>query len=160
SRAVNTANEDNPGPVHLNFPFREPLIPDFSLENLWGKRSGEPFYTKAEGKRRLEQTQLEKLSSKLQSFQKGLIVCRPQTDQTFATAVTELAEAWQIPILADPLSQVRAGQHHKDLIIESYDASLRSESIREHLKPDFIIRLDRKSTRLNSSHVSISYAVF
>lgn len=140
SRAVNTANEDNPGPVHLNFPFREPLIPDFSLENLWGKRSGEPFYTKAEGKRRLEQTKLEKLSNKLQSFQKGLIVCGPQTDQTFATAVTELAEAWQIPILADPLSQVRAGQHHKDLIIESYDAILRSESIREHLKPDFIIR--------------------
>src|SRR5699024_11319765 len=25
---------------------------------------------------------------------------------------------------------------------------------------DFLVRLDRKSTRLNSSHVSISYAVF
>src|SRR5699024_12851366 len=29
-----------------------------------------------------------------------------------------------------------------------------------HYKKDFISLLDRKSTRLNSSHVSISYAVF
>src|SRR5690554_7429496 len=28
------------------------------------------------------------------------------------------------------------------------------------LKPDYIITADRKSTRLNSSHVRISYAVF
>ncbi|WP_010532311.1 2-succinyl-5-enolpyruvyl-6-hydroxy-3-cyclohexene-1-carboxylic-acid synthase [Lentibacillus jeotgali] len=140
SRAVNTANEGNPGPVHLNFPFREPLIPDLSLENLWGERSPEPFYTKTEGKRKLDRDQLENLRSKLQSFHKGLIVCGPQTDQALPAAVSELAAAWQIPILADPLSQVRAGEHHKDVVIEGYDAILRSESIREKLKPDFIIR--------------------
>ncbi|HLS09692.1 2-succinyl-5-enolpyruvyl-6-hydroxy-3-cyclohexene-1-carboxylic-acid synthase [Lentibacillus sp.] len=140
SRAVNTANEGNPGPVHLNFPFREPLIPDFSLENLWGERSDKPFYAKVEGKRRLHQAQLEKLSGKLKSCQKGLIVCGPQTDREFAAAVTELAEAWQVPILADPLSQIRAGKHDKELIIESYDAILRNETIRKQLKPDFIMR--------------------
>ncbi|GGJ99686.1 2-succinyl-5-enolpyruvyl-6-hydroxy-3-cyclohexene-1-carboxylate synthase [Lentibacillus kapialis] len=140
SRAVNTANEGNPGPVHLNFPFREPLIPDFSLGNLWGDRNKGPFYARSEGTRRLDEEQIEELCNKLQSFQKGLIVCGPQPDPTFAAAVTELAAEWQIPILADPLSQVRAGKHHKDLIIESYDAILRNESIRGQLKPDFIIR--------------------
>src|SRR5690242_21580832 len=36
-----------------------------------------------------------------------------------------------------------------------------SDSSRPDLVPaDIVIRLDRKSTRLNSSHMSISYAVF
>lgn len=140
SRAVQTAGEGNQGPVHLNFPFREPLMPDFSLENMWGKRHDEPFYTAVDGKRRLDRDQLNKLSTRLQSYQKGLIVCGPQTDKKFAAAVTELAAKWQAPILADPLSQVRAGLHDKDLIIEGYDAILRSEAIRNQLKPDFILR--------------------
>ncbi|WP_090085046.1 2-succinyl-5-enolpyruvyl-6-hydroxy-3-cyclohexene-1-carboxylic-acid synthase [Lentibacillus persicus] len=140
SRAVHTANEGNQGPVHLNFPYREPLIPDFSLENLWGDRSEQSFYTTIEGERRLDEEQLKRLTTMLTSFRKGLIVCGPQTDPDFASAVTELAKLWQIPILADPLSQVRAGEHEKDLVIESYDAILRSETIRKHLKPDFIIR--------------------
>ncbi|TFJ92806.1 2-succinyl-5-enolpyruvyl-6-hydroxy-3-cyclohexene-1-carboxylic-acid synthase [Lentibacillus salicampi] len=140
SRAVNTAKENNPGPVHLNFPFREPLIPDFSLENVWGARGEKPFYANVDGKRRLRQEQLETLKSTWQSFQRGLIVCGPQTDRAFAAAVTELAAAWQVPILADPLSQIRAGGHSKDVVIESYDTILRSESIRKQLQPDFIIR--------------------
>ncbi|QKY69761.1 2-succinyl-5-enolpyruvyl-6-hydroxy-3-cyclohexene-1-carboxylic-acid synthase [Lentibacillus sp. CBA3610] len=140
SRSIHTANTGNPGPVHLNFPFREPLMPDVSLENLWGKRNDKPFYTSVDGKRRLTQEQLEKLSSTLQSFQKGLVVCGPQIDKEFAAAVADFAAKWQLPILADPLSQVRAGQHHKDLVIESYDAILRSDAVRKQLKPDFIIR--------------------
>src|SRR5207249_7931929 len=32
-------------------------------------------------------------------------------------------------------------------------------SVAAHLEPD-VLKIDRKSTRLNSSHVSISYAVF
>ncbi|GAB4072750.1 2-succinyl-5-enolpyruvyl-6-hydroxy-3-cyclohexene-1-carboxylic-acid synthase [Barrientosiimonas marina] len=140
SRAVHTANEGNPGPVHLNFPFREPLIPDMGLDNVWGNKPDEPFYTMAAGKRRLEPEQLNQLNKQLQSLSKGLIVCGPQTDPNLALAITNLAETWQLPILADPLSQVRAGKHTKHLIVESYDAFLRSETLRQQLKPDFIIR--------------------
>lgn len=140
SRSVHTANEGNPGAVHLNFPFREPLMPDFSLENVWGERNNGPFYTAVDGKRRLAQEQLDELTSKLQSYRNGLIVCGPQTDKDFAAAVSDFAAKWQFPILADPLSQVRAGGHRKDLVIEGFDAFLRSETVRRQLKPDFIIR--------------------
>src|SRR3712207_2151688 len=34
------------------------------------------------------------------------------------------------------------------------------EVLRENFKPEFLNRVDRKSTRLNSSHANISYAVF
>ncbi len=140
ARAFYMAHEGNPGPVHLNFPFREPLNPDFSLEHLWGgssKKSGASIYN---GRKHLDQEQLQSLFVQLQHKQKGVIVCGPQVESAFAEAVVELASAWNLPILADPLSQIRSGKHTKKHIIEGYDAFLRSETIRKRLKPDFIIR--------------------
>ena len=144
ARSVYMAHEGNPGPVHLNFPFREPLSPDFSLENLWDIPTGEQ-HTKSvnpelDGTKRLAKQQVQSLVQKLGNGQRGVIVCGPQTDPTFASAITELASMWGLPILADPLSQVRTGSHHKDQVIESYDAFLRNKSIRAQLKPDYIIR--------------------
>lgn len=140
ARAVNTALEGNAGPVHLNFPLREPLIPDFSLDGIWGNMIGKSYYPTIDGAKKLQSEQLAHLQKQLESYQKGLIVCGPQMDSSFAEAVVKLASAWQVPILADPLSQVRAGQQHKDLVIEGYDAFLRNETIRKQLKPDLIIR--------------------
>ncbi|TRM13017.1 2-succinyl-5-enolpyruvyl-6-hydroxy-3-cyclohexene-1-carboxylic-acid synthase [Lentibacillus cibarius] len=140
SRAVHIAREGNAGPVHLNFPFREPLIPDFSTKDLWGKRGKGSFLGKMEGRRRLDPQQLNNLCEKLSDSGKGLIVCGPQPDPNLADAIAHLARQWGVPILADPLSQLRAGKHAKDHIIEGYDAILRNETIRKQLKPDFIIR--------------------
>src|SRR5690606_41227833 len=64
----------------------------------------------------------------------------------------------------DPATQVRVGAGHASLrvlLARSHlpDASelrgLDAQSVASRLQP-----LDRKSTRLNSSHVTISYAVF
>ena len=33
----------------------------------------------------------------------------------------QLAEKLQFPILADPLSQLRSGEHGSDMIIDTYD---------------------------------------
>src|SRR5437868_12459318 len=45
--------------------------------------------------------------------------------------------------------------------IEGYDSRLAgSNGYKETADSDIVIITDRKSTRLNSSHVSISYAVF
>ncbi|WP_430784629.1 2-succinyl-5-enolpyruvyl-6-hydroxy-3-cyclohexene-1-carboxylic-acid synthase [Virgibacillus flavescens] len=140
SRAIHIASSGNAGPVHLNFPFREPLIPDFTLENIWGNEGKGSYSPTLNGKNRLEYVQLTNLLEKLSSKERGLIVCGPQINKDFAEAVTSLAAKWNLPILADPLSQVRAGQHHKDLVIEGYDALLRNESVRNKMKPDFIIR--------------------
>jgi len=144
SRAVYVANQGNPGPVHLNMPFREPLPLDFTLENIWSLPQGyeriksRPLVT--DGKKRLPEEEVSRIAELLHNQEKGIIVCGPQMEADLAQAVISLAQAFQLPVLTDPLSQVRAGIHEKEPIIEGYDAFLRNETIREKLKPDFILR--------------------
>lgn len=143
ARAVYMAREGNPGPVHLNFPFREPLALDFSLEGIWEHPDfNEKFYeVPLDGKKQLATEQLQAFTRRIQGKEKGLIVCGPQADdEVFPESVVALAEKWGLPILADPLSQLRTGTHSKANIIESYDALLKNEHIRNTCKPDFIIR--------------------
>src|SRR2546430_4566476 len=45
-------------------------------------------------------------------------------------------------------------------LLVDHDAALLARAEREHASPDRLYRIDRKSTRLNSSHSQISYAVF
>jgi 2-succinyl-5-enolpyruvyl-6-hydroxy-3-cyclohexene-1-carboxylate synthase len=141
ARAVFTAKQGNPGPVHLNFPFREPLSPDFSLENVWDSpRMEKSFSPATTGMKRLHPKQLEEFIHQLKDKEKGIFVCGPQVDENLARHLTKLAAKWGWPILADPLSQLRAGDHAKSEIIEAYDAILRNEKIRTELTPDVIIR--------------------
>lgn len=139
SRAVQTAKQDVCGPVHLNFPFREPLVPDFTLDNIWGERFERNFSPYYNGKKQLSDSELKTLIHYVKK-ERGILVVGPQTDERLAAAMIQLAEHWHMPILADPLSQLRTGEHRKSHIIEGYDAFLRDEMIREQLKPDFIIR--------------------
>ncbi|MTW84652.1 2-succinyl-5-enolpyruvyl-6-hydroxy-3-cyclohexene-1-carboxylic-acid synthase [Virgibacillus dakarensis] len=140
ARAVHMAMEGNSGPVHLNFPLREPLIPDFTIVNLWGEKKAQHFHPTIDGVKRLHPSQLKTLISKLQRNEKGVIVCGPQYRDDLPEALTNLAAALQLPVLADPLSGMRAGEHNKDHVIEGYDAFFRDVTIRTQLKPDYIIR--------------------
>lgn len=140
ARAFHTSLDHNPGPVHLNLPFRSPLIPDFSLDHLWGEGSERSFHHAYKGERTVQPEVIAEIKSRVDQHQKGLLVCGPQTDQELPAAITQLARYLQLPVLADPLSQVRSGQHEKDHVIESYDAILKSPEVREQFVPDFIIR--------------------
>lgn len=140
NRAIHIAKSGNPGPVHINFPFRDPLVPNFSIENLWGNNEDHSYHQLYEGKKQIREEVLHQFREKLITMEKGLIVCGPQEDKATAEAIAKLADRWQIPVLADPLSQLRAGKHDKDVLIENYDSMFRDETLRNQLKPDFIIR--------------------
>src|SRR5690625_3845232 len=109
ARAVYEGKRGNPGPVHLNFPFREPLVPDFTLDHLWGDHREQSHYPTFDGEKRLTTNQLNELLEKLSGKQRGVIVCGPQVNEELASAITTLASKWDLPVLADPLSQLRAG---------------------------------------------------
>lgn len=129
----------NMGPIQVNFPFREPLIPDFSLANIWGRR-GKRHITTYAGDNVLEAYALEQVMEQLQGKKQGLIVCGPQFDESLAPAMVRLADHLQIPILADPLAQLRAYTHDKTNIIDGFDTILFTENMREKLAPEYIIR--------------------
>src|SRR6266446_2645962 len=57
------------------------------------------------------------------------------------------------------LASVTADRRHKFLQGDICDRELVAELLLTH-RPTAIVHLDRKSTRLNSSHLVISYAVF
>ncbi|MFC0523929.1 2-succinyl-5-enolpyruvyl-6-hydroxy-3-cyclohexene-1-carboxylic-acid synthase [Pontibacillus salicampi] len=165
SRALSTAQDSNPGPVHLNFPFRSPLVPDFTLSDVWGEERNVQHRPVLSGKRTLKLEQIQFIKEKIASHSKGVIVCGPQMDPELAEAVTDLAKHLQLPVFADPLSQVRAGYHEKDHVIESYDAILKSEEMRQKFKPDFILRfgampVSKPFTLMLHEHPEITQFVF
>lgn len=131
----------NAGPVHLNMPFKEPLIPDFTLPSIWKIDEQQLHsFNYLEGKKLLSEQNIASFIELLNISQKGLIVCGPQMDEIFVESVCAFSAKWSLPVLADPLSQVRCGSHTKENIIEAYDAILRDSEIRNSLQPDFIIR--------------------
>ena len=150
-QAVATALDGPAGPVHLNVPLREPLVPAPRPAELpppgerhreaWdGRDAGRPFAATSPSLRMPSPESGRALARSLRSARRGIVVCGPQDDPGFPDAVTELAAALQFPILADPLSQVRCGPHDRTLVIDAYDAMLRVPAIAEELAPDVVVR--------------------
>jgi 2-succinyl-5-enolpyruvyl-6-hydroxy-3-cyclohexene-1-carboxylate synthase len=130
------------GPVHLNFPFREPLVPLPADEGQSDSaRPGHaPFTAFTFGLRRADESVISGLAAELAGLERGLIVCGPQDDPAFPDAVALLSASLGYPILADPLSQVRCGPHDRTNVIGSYDAFLRDESLADWLAPQVVLR--------------------
>lgn len=141
ARAAATAQAAPAGPVHLNFPFREPLVPNLEKEDLFTLKSREAGYVAIEqGVPTLHTTQIEKIGEQLKRHQNGIIVCGSLEEDGFADAVVALSNHLQFPIIADPLSQLRSGKHDGTNIIDTYDTFLRNEDAKKVLQPEVIIR--------------------
>jgi 2-succinyl-5-enolpyruvyl-6-hydroxy-3-cyclohexene-1-carboxylate synthase len=140
ARAASTASSYPAGPVHLNFPFREPLIPIMG-ENMFElvERAG-GYVDIQTGHLSLSDEMFDRVSQDLASYRKGIIVCGQIDNSEFADEVIALADKLKFPIIADPLSQLRSGEHDGHYIIDAYDAFLRNEDAKESLKPEVIIR--------------------
>lgn len=128
-RAFATASGAPAGPVHLNFPFREPLEPavvpaDFPNRlsmNEDALKQGErhPYLACVESSGEPAGKEIERLAFEI-AGKRGLIIAGPDS-RVKAESVIELARRLDYPVLADCLSQVRCGNHDSSLVIDCYD---------------------------------------
>ncbi len=151
-QAVATAQERPPGPVHLNIPLREPLVPAVVPYEtpqkghrvatvIEGRDADRPFTSVSRAQRPPDPGLVWELAQDLGRCARGVIVCGPQDDPALPEAVCRLAKVLRYPILADPLSQVRCGSHDRSHVVDSYDAMLRMDELARSLAPDVILRL-------------------
>jgi 2-succinyl-5-enolpyruvyl-6-hydroxy-3-cyclohexene-1-carboxylate synthase len=147
------------GPVHLNFPIREPLtpepIPDQPLPQVtqrdliaWQGRSNNAPYVEVRNAPPgvPAVTIIEHLMDLVHRARRGLIIVGPNDDSPLAEPLARLAQHLGYPILADPLSQLRCGDHDQSIVISSYDAFLRVDSFIESAQPDLVLRFGAMPT--------------
>src|SRR4051812_41037078 len=140
-RAFWTSLEGRPGPVHLNFAFREPLVPDGvsgvpALDVAAGRDGGRPWVTRPRVLRDASPTLLDGLADELAARPRAVVVAgRLERDPSLGAAVAAFCERGGVPLLADPLSGARRGP----AAIAHYDALLRSPS--DAFAPDLVLRV-------------------
>ena len=150
-RAIALAAAAPAGPVHLNFPFREPLVPmpveapggmsDSDALAWHGRADGAPWVTVHDGPTPPDAAATTRIARMLGDAKRPLLVCGPQPDPGLAAPLAALAHAIGAPVLADPLSQVRWGAHDRAAVIDRYDAALRHEATARSLVPDLVLRI-------------------
>ena len=144
AHAVERSLAPTQGPVHLNAPFRDPLVPsdDSGKADAFGATiDWELFFS------HLSPPAPVLAVSDLPVFSHavhGIIVAgpaQPADPGAFAASVGEIARKLGWPVLADGLSPVR---NHASLVphlVTRYDAILRSPALAESLRPECILCL-------------------
>jgi len=136
ARAVADASAPVPGPVHLNLPFRDPLVGDAG--DLPPARSGdEPWHRAAMGRPTLDDEAVAELALALDTH-RGVIVAGEGSGD--GVAVHALADAAGWPVLADPRSDARVPV---PATIAAFDALLRDERFAADHAPAVVLRLGR-----------------
>jgi 2-succinyl-5-enolpyruvyl-6-hydroxy-3-cyclohexene-1-carboxylate synthase len=137
--------------VHLNFPFREPLLPDGGEAVVppdvgEARPDGLPYAAAHAPRRLAPQPLVQRLAGELAAAERGLLVCGPQDDPALPGALVGLAGRLGWPLLADGLSGLRSGPHDQELLVDAYDAFLRDESFALEHGPDLVLRFGATPT--------------
>lgn len=147
------------GPVHLNLPFREPLLPAPQSNQplppptqrnptAWeGRADLAPYVTVSDAPLgTLSTDAIAQLAAQVNATEEGLIIVGPLDHPSLATPLLQLAQRLGYPILADPLSQLRTGATDHSHVIASYDAFLRLDAFTERTVPKLILRFGAMPT--------------
>ena len=138
------------GPVHLNAPFREPLIPltppgprqdDPKKNNFFsgGPADVLPAVRIAPGKLDPDEAALDAAARELSRRPRGVIVCGPRDAwDDLPRAVRALSESLGYPVLAEAASQVR---FRLPEAVAHYDALLKHQSLAGAVRPEAVVRI-------------------
>lgn len=182
-QAISKANGDNPGPVHINCPFREPLAPDADgtdgvtyLQTVERWRENETPWTQYCQGTTSERVGLGDCANHIEQTTFGLLVVGQLRSMLDLEMVRELSESLGWPVVADVTSGARLGQYipklvayadqmlqgtskelftHLETVIHIGGAlvSKRIQSVFETHSPNNYIRVSLSPERLDPSHL-------
>jgi 2-succinyl-5-enolpyruvyl-6-hydroxy-3-cyclohexene-1-carboxylate synthase len=142
-RAYWSALGERPGPVHLNFPLREPLAPEpepMDAADWAGRPDGRPWTELRQHTAAPHADDVQELAARIAAEPRGVIVCGP-TSEAIAEPAARLAAACGWPLLAEPTSGVRCGPHDRSHVVAHYDVLLRVERFATEHAPGLVLRL-------------------
>ena len=131
-RAYWTALAGPPGPVHLNFPLREPLVLEVPLPDDPTARDGSRPYVAFDRPRQAAPSGATHPSGRI-----VIVAGRQERDREAGVRLADFASRARIPLLADPLSGARSG----DAAISHYDLLLRAPTFAASHRPQFVVRV-------------------
>jgi 2-succinyl-5-enolpyruvyl-6-hydroxy-3-cyclohexene-1-carboxylate synthase len=132
-RAYWTALNGRPGPVHLNFPLREPLVLDRPLpeDPVPGRADGRPWVHRSPG------PTSPRPAPRVVPARGVLVAGRDERAGGLGDAAARAAQRLGWPLLADPLS----GARHGATAIATYDLLLRDPAFTHRVAPELVIRV-------------------
>ncbi|MGE5680130.1 MAG: 2-succinyl-5-enolpyruvyl-6-hydroxy-3-cyclohexene-1-carboxylic-acid synthase [Bacillota bacterium] len=157
-RAVLESTRYNPGPVHINFPFRKPFEPsvytdeiDESLIEIGGCISNQVYRRNDSIKDNQESKEIDRLYneviSSLKSNSKGLIIAGPGSfGKPFNEICQQLAEILNYPVIADVTSQLRFSKSNKSNLLVNYEGYIATDEFLEKYSPGVILQFGRTTT--------------
>jgi 2-succinyl-5-enolpyruvyl-6-hydroxy-3-cyclohexene-1-carboxylate synthase len=138
-RAYATAIGGSPGPVHLNFPLREPLVldPGEALrDDDTARADGRPYVITEPPHIR------EGGDAGPGPHPSGRVLLVAGGGTIDPAGLAAYAARQRIPVLADPLSGARRGE----AAIAHYDLLLRERAFTDEHRPDFVLRVGELPT--------------
>jgi 2-succinyl-5-enolpyruvyl-6-hydroxy-3-cyclohexene-1-carboxylate synthase len=138
-RAVSSAMTSPMGPVHLNWPFREPLVPPYAT---CAETEIKPSRTWFPGIAAPTAEAVSYALSLILASRHPLVVCGPVNDTQVSSAVIQFASLLDAPLFADVLSNIRSLRQDGEqlTVIDTYDTWLPKREELGLPKPDLIIR--------------------
>ncbi|HVF52620.1 MAG TPA: 2-succinyl-5-enolpyruvyl-6-hydroxy-3-cyclohexene-1-carboxylic-acid synthase [Actinomycetota bacterium] len=134
-RAVAASAAYPRGPVHINVPLREPLVPDDGTDVPPGRPGGAPWTGHSAGVGGPAAEQIDALASIFAANLRGALVIGDADVDPGSVEAVALAAGW--PVFASPLSGARRGT----TAISMVDALLRSERFAEGHGFDAVVQV-------------------
>lgn len=153
--------QTQPGPVHLNCPFRDPLAPvsvggnvqlpdGFDEESFFlmvkppvrVRRMADPFAAH-------QNDTWTELQALLTERTDGLILCgpaQPEHVEEYVDTLARLAALTGWPVLADPLSPVRQYAGSFGVVVTAYDIILRNAEFADKVQPSMVLSIGKLPT--------------
>jgi 2-succinyl-5-enolpyruvyl-6-hydroxy-3-cyclohexene-1-carboxylate synthase len=137
ARAVAESLAPAAGPVHLNLPFREPLVP---AADVPAAPALPPSVRVAVARRQPDPEAISALARTMSAGQGVIVAGSADYPAGFADAVVALAARLDAPVIAEPLSNLRFGPQDRARILARAEAFLRQPSLAGAHRPDWVLR--------------------